>query len=117
MIAMADLPGAVRFLNEVMGFSIRTARDDYAYLTFGNAAIRLVRAPPDADMQDEARQVAVYLDVEGLDAYYDSRRAPLEALPEGRLRKPFDQDYGQREFHVIHQQLLIFVGEPVQKKD
>jgi len=33
-------------------------------------------------------------------------------LPEGRVRAPFNQPYGQREFHVIDEDsLLLFFGE------
>ena len=38
----------------------------------------------------------------------------LDPLPKGRVRAPFNQDYGQREFHVIDEDCtLIFFGEAI----
>lgn len=51
--------------------------------------------------------------VKNLDGLFEQMRARLDQLPEGRGRIPFDQPYGQREFHVIDEDsLLIFFGEP-----
>jgi hypothetical protein len=35
-------------------------------------------------------------------------------LPDGRVRAPFDQPYGQREFHVLDEDgTLVFFGEAI----
>ncbi|MEM7711155.1 MAG: hypothetical protein AAF264_10490 [Pseudomonadota bacterium] len=57
-----------------------------------------------ADDRPEARTASaeqmVYLDVPDVDALWARVGPALEALG-GRLRAPFDQPYGQREFHAI----------------
>jgi uncharacterized protein YfaP (DUF2135 family) len=36
-----------------------------------------------------------------IDALYETMKPALDLLPKARVRVPFDQPYGQREFHVI----------------
>lgn len=82
----------------------------------GNEAIKLVQAGPGMDIKnDPKRQMSCYIDVDGVDALYAAHKDKLEILPDGHLRAPFDQSYGQREFHAIHEALLIFFGEPISK--
>ncbi|MEQ8654523.1 MAG: hypothetical protein RIC87_18790 [Kiloniellales bacterium] len=38
--------------------------------------------------------------MEGLDKVYAALKPVLESLPEGRLRPPFNQPYGVREYLV-----------------
>lgn len=76
--------------------------------------MRLLGAPPGTDLSDPRRQQACYIDVVGLDELYATLKPALDELPPGRVRAPFDQDYGMREFHVIDEDaLLIFFGEPI----
>ena len=44
----------------------------------------------------------------------DAVSTGLGALPKGRVRPPFTQDYGQREFHVADEDCtLVMFGETV----
>jgi hypothetical protein len=46
--------------------------------------------------------------------YYAGMAADPEKLPTGRVTVLFNQDYGQREFHVCDEDcMLIFFGEAV----
>ena len=47
-----------------------------------------------------ATNIALTIRVRGLDALYAALKSKLDSLPEGRVRPPFDQPYGVREFHV-----------------
>ena len=56
---------------------------------------------------------ACYICVENINGLFDQMKVALEGLPEGRFKAPFNQPYGQREFHVIDEDsVLIFFGEP-----
>jgi hypothetical protein len=67
-------------------------------------------------VDDERRQNSCHIDVEGVDALYAELKPKLDTLPSGRVRAPFDRDYGQREFHVIDEgAMLIFFGEPLRR--
>lgn len=116
LLAVADIPGACDFLRDCLGFETRRLEKGYAYCVNGDGAIRFVRADPNADLEDEARQVTVYVDVDDVDAHYAAHREALDTLPQGQFRPPFEQAYGQREFHVIHGPILFFVGQPSQKE-
>lgn len=115
MVPVTDISGAVAFFVGTLGFQTRAHRDDYAYVTRDGAAVRLLAAHPTMDMSEEARQLSCYVDVTGIDALYAELKPTLDQLPAGRVRAPFDQPYGQREFHVIYEALLIFFGEPIAK--
>lgn len=54
-----------------------------------------------------------YICVENINGLYAELKPRLDLLADGRVKPPFDQPYGQREFHVIDEDgLLIFFGEP-----
>lgn len=112
LVPVTDIEKGIAFFTEILGFEARAVQDTYAYLKRDGAAIRLIQAAPDMDMVgDPKRQLSCYIDVEGVDALFEAQRHKLETLPKGHLRPPFNQDYGQREFHVIFEALLIFFGE------
>ena len=110
-VPVSDVLRASRFFHEVLEFELGATQDGYAYLHSGPAAIRLIQAEPDVDLADPARQLSCYVDVDGVDALYARLKPKLDLLSEGHVRAPFTQDYGQREFHVIYEALLIFFGE------
>ncbi|PIE13342.1 MAG: hypothetical protein CSA70_05470 [Rhodobacterales bacterium] len=58
------------------------------------------------------RQTAFSIDVDGIDAHYAAMGPALSTLTEGRVRAPFHQPYGQREFHVADENCTpVFFGE------
>ena len=84
--------------------------EGYAYIVRDDIAIRLLvctDGPPEGEQ-------SFYICVENLDALYEQMRPALNPLPNGRVRAPFNQPYGQREFHVLDEDgVLRFFGEPV----
>lgn len=114
IVPVANMERAIAFFQTSLGFAVTVKMDGYAYLTRDSIAIRLIQAAPGTDTHDPKRQQACYIDVEGLDSLYAELKPNLDQLPPGRVRAPFNQTYGQREFHVIDEDsLLIFFGESI----
>jgi len=116
MIPVANLDRSITFFTETLGFTVTFKMDGYAFLQRDAVALRLIYAGDNVDTHDPARQQACYIDVQGIDELYRGLQTELEALPEGRVRAPFDTNYGQREFHVIDEDsLCIYFGEAIGK--
>ncbi len=116
IVPVADLDRAITFFQTSLGFTVTAQMDGYAYLTRDSIAIRLIQASPGTDTHDPKRQQSCDIDVKGLDSLYAELKTNLDKLPPGRVRAPFNQSYGQREFHVIDEDsLLIFFGESIPK--
>lgn len=111
MLAVRDIDAACHFMETCLGFETAVRIEGYAFCHSDGVSVRFINAAEDADMDDSARQVAIYIDVDDVDTLYWRHKRALDALPEGQFRPPFDQDYGQREFHVIHGPFLFLVGQ------
>jgi len=108
LVPVVDVLKSVEFFEKVLGFQAIQQSDIYAYIQRDNVAIRLQKAGEDVGEQ------ACYIDVTGVDALYTELKPALDKLPAGQVRAPFNQAYGQREFHVIDlDSLLIFFGESI----
>ncbi|QFT93514.1 Glyoxalase-like domain protein [Roseovarius sp. THAF9] len=92
-----DLAASCEFF-ESLGFAPGLVQPDlgYAYCTGHGHALRVLQVSPEAEIGEQM----IYLDVDDIDAFYDELRPVLDDMPEARVRPPFNQDYGQREFHV-----------------
>ncbi len=116
-VLCSSLQNQIDFYCERLGFSCGFRQDNYAFLSRGPLAIRLLECPPRDDGKLLGEEQSFYIDVEGVDALYDSLKPGLEDLPDGRVRSPFDQPYQQREFHVIDEDgTLIFFGEDIRPR-
>ena len=115
-VPCSSLTRQIAFYRDILGFTVGYAAENYAFLRHDAVAVRLVEVFPDTDLTQPARQGSFYIDVEGLDALYAEMAPRLATLPEGRVRAPFDQDYGQREFHVADEDCtLVFFGEMISR--
>jgi len=113
-IPCTRLGAQVAFYCDILGFTVGFQADNYAFLRRDDVALRLVEVSSDVDVPHPERDGSFYIDVTGIDALYDSLRDRLERLPEGRVRAPFNQEYGQREFHVTDEDgTLVFFGQAV----
>lgn len=113
-VPCTDLGEQIGFYQGVLGFQLGFQADDYAFLKRDAAAIRLVQVYDTVDLSHPERQGSFYIDVDGLDALFASLEPNLSKLPQDRVRAPFDQPYGQREFHVKDEDCtLIFFGESI----
>ena len=109
------LADGIAFYTDMLGFEATYLADNYAFLRRDDVAVRLIEVEPGVDLQDPARQQSFYIDVQDIDNVYEQLAPRLGELPRGRVRAPFDQPYGQREFHVIDQDCtLIFFGETIE---
>jgi len=102
----------VAFYRDVLGFSVGFEAEGYAFLRRDDIAVRLVQVFEDVDLTAASRQGAFYIDVNDLNAVYSEMAPRLNSLPDGRVRPPFTQPYGQREFHVFDEDCtLVYFGE------
>lgn len=114
-VPCSSLQAQISFYRDVLGFAVGFEAENYAFLRCDSVAIRLVEVDAAIDLRSPEREGSFYVDVSGIDALYDRLRPKLDNLPSGRVRAPFDQAYGQREFHVADEDCtLVFFGEAVQ---
>lgn len=113
-VPCSDLETQIAFYVDRLGFTLGFQADNYAFLRRDAVAIRLIGVESGVDLTAPERETSFYIDVTDLDAVYKEMAPRLADLPAGRVRAPFDQPYGQREFHVIDEDCtLIFFGEAV----
>ncbi len=116
IVPVRDVEASVDFYADTLGFERRFVSDDksFAIVVHGDAALHFLRADDDASLNATANHISVYLWVKGVDDLYEAYRPKLDALDEGRVRAPFTQPYGMREFHVKDPDgCLLFFGENV----
>ena len=108
------LEAQIGFYRDILGFSVSFRADNYAFLRRDAVAIRLIEVDANIVLHHPEREQSFYIDVDGVDALYADMKPALESLPKGRVRAPFDQDYGQREFHVTDEDCtLVFFGQAI----
>lgn len=111
-VPCTSLQKQIAFYRDCLGFTVGFEAHNYAFLRRDTVAVRLVEVSGHVDLSHPKRENSFYIDVQDIDAVYASLRSALEGLPEVRVRAPFDQPYGQREFHVADEDCtLIFFGE------
>ena len=115
-VPCTSLERQIAFYRHALGFVLTFQAENYAFMRRDDVAIRLIEVDSTIDLSQPERQGSFYIDVHDIDALYEKLEPKLRALPEGRVRPPFNQDYGQRECHVIDEDCtLIFFGEAVQR--
>ncbi len=116
IVPVRDVEASVRFYTDTLGFEQRFISDDkiFATVVHGEAALHLLYTEDQASLKATANHISVYLWVRGVDDLYAAYKLKLDALEEGRVRAPFDQPYGMREFHVKDPDgCLLFFGENI----
>lgn len=115
-VPCTSLDRQLAFYRYILGFTVGFQADNYAFLRRDDIAIRLVQVDPSVDLTHAERQGSFYIDVQNIDALYANLKPGLDSLPPSRVRAPFNQDYGQREFHVADEDCtLIFFGESLRR--
>ncbi|NOD34164.1 MULTISPECIES: VOC family protein [unclassified Ruegeria] len=116
-VLCSSLQNQIDFYCKRLGFTCGFRQDNYAFLSLGPVAIRLLECPPRPDGRPLGDDQSFYIDVDDVDGLYESRRAGLADLPKGRVRPPFDQPYLQREFHVLDEDgTLVFFGQDIRPR-
>jgi len=114
-VPCTSLQAQIQFYRDALGFRVTFEAGGYAFMQRDRVAIRLVEVFDHVALDHPERENSFYIDVQGIDAVFEGLKPGLETLPEGRVRAPFDQPYGQREFHVSDEDCtLVFFGEPVE---
>ena len=116
IVPVRDVAATLDFYADVLGFERRFAADDQSFgiAVHGDAAVHFLRTSDAAALKETAANISIYMWVAGVDALYALYKPKLDDLAPGRVRPPFDQDYGMREFHVkdLDGCLLLF-GEAI----
>ena len=112
-IPCTSLETQLAFYRDVLGFELGyLAEGIYAFMRRDDIAVRLVQVSAHVDLRHPERENSFYIDVDDIDAVWAEMQPRLDGLPEDRVLMPFNQDYGQREFHVADEDCtLIFFGE------
>lgn len=117
IVPVSDVGRSVAFYTDTLGFETRFLAEDASIAIVMRepaVGLQLLHCDDPKALEATANNIAIYFHVRGLDAFYESLRARLETLPEGRLRPPFNQPYGMREFHVKDPDgCLLFFGEDI----
>ena len=106
-----DLEGAVRFLEDVLGFATVLRMDDvYAYLEREGAGLRVMARPDAILFPKDCGRFAYYLDVRDVDAVHAELKPRLDTLSPEDVHGPADKTYGQRELLIRAPdgQLVVF---------
>ena len=113
-VPCTDMERQIHFYTGVLMFEPTFVVDDYAFLKWQDIAVRLIQCPPRQDGEAVGHEHSYYIDVEDVDALYDTLKSRLGDLPPDRVRAPFNQHYGQRELHVLDADgSLIFFGQAI----
>lgn len=111
-IPCGSLKTQIVFYRAVLGFRVVFETDTYAFMRRDKIAVRLQEVAAGVDLSVPDRQQSFYVDVQGLYALHEDLKVQLGSLPKGRVRPPFAQQYGQREFHVTDEDCTtVIFGE------
>ena len=96
-----DSDEAVRFLVDTLGFRAVVEQPGYAYLDREGAGLRVMGHKDDPDeIGSPHRGFAYYVDVKDVGVVLQQIGDKLALLPDGHVRGPVDQPYGQRELMI-----------------
>lgn len=116
IVPVSDIRRSVEFYVDVLGFDLGFMAKDgsFARVSRDKAVIQFIHTD-DADvLRATANNISIYLTVDGVDRLYEFLKHGLDRLGEGRVRAPFEQPYGMREFHVKDPDgCLLFFGETI----
>lgn len=116
IVPVRDVQASVDFYVSMLGFDSVFVAADGATGEVGRdgARIMFVACDDPDTLAVTATNMSIYLQVSGLDGLWQDLSGRLQDLPRNRVRAPFDQAYGMREFHVKDPDgFLMFFGEPV----
>lgn len=99
-----DVDETCRFLRKLFDFEERKISGTYVELSLGSSTIGILKS--DGALAEQS----IYFQVESVDALWSKAEKSLIST---QHKKPFDQEYGMREFHVVvpGTNTLIFVGQ------
>lgn len=114
IVPVRNMARSLAFYRDTLGFEVRSTSDDSSYglVAREHAAVMLLQTDDAKTLKATANNISCYIWVAELDALWSELVDKLAELPDGRVRAPFTQDYGMREFHVKDPDgFLIFFGK------
>ena len=112
IVPVRDITTTLNFYAGVLGFEQRFVAEDHSFATVtrGQAAIHFTQTSDARALEATAQNISLHVWVDGLDRLFAQLEPKLSLLPKDRVRAPFDQPYGVREFHVTDPDgcLLLF---------
>ena len=102
IVPVKDLRRTHAFYADVLGFLGAEPEEGEIFLTMrrDRALIHFIETDDETVLATTATNMSNHIWLADLDAFHASIAGELEKLPPGRARPPFEQPYGQREFHV-----------------
>lgn len=96
-----DCEAAVRFFVDVLGFTPLVSSGGYAYVEREGAGLRILGHENDDEAVPSSHGgFAYYIDVRNIETVLQELGPNLARLPEGQVKGPVDQPYGQRELMI-----------------
>ena len=101
-IPVRDVEESLRFYRDVLGFEPEVGNPDYGYVLMRRGALMIALGQTDQPnaLAATSNNIQAQIWVEDLDGLWAEWAPRLADLPEGRIRAPFEQSYGTREFHL-----------------
>jgi len=102
LVPVSDIEVSVAFYRDALGFEEAIRNEDHSFVTMRRDSfmIGLQGNMPPSAVKTTGEMLAAQVWIDGLDALWSDLEAELSNLPEGRVRPPFMQPYGVKEFHV-----------------
>jgi len=106
MVSSSNVRETARFFTELFQFEISLESEGYIIVSRDNLTLHLSQASNDVSLSE------FYLEVDALDELWNSIKDKLKGL---KLREPFNQAYGMREFHIEPPctKTIMFVGQEI----
>lgn len=114
IVPVRNLAGALAFYEGALGFRVlqRNPGNSAALVERGGMRLMLLRSGDLKALQATREHLSAYVWVDDLDRLWAEVEPALARLPAHRVRPPFRQPYGMREFHVKDPDgFLLFFGE------
>lgn len=109
-----DIDAAVRFFEEILGFSALYREPGYAYVEREGCGVRMLQNHGEDGAPPGNRRFAYYFDVRDVDRLHAELKPRLDTLPPGDVHGPADKPYFQRELLVLApDENLIAFGQPI----
>jgi len=100
-VPLAEFEAAVKFFENVLGFTAHMRASDYAYLERDGCGIRIWGREGAAEAPRGRRNFRYYFDVRDVDALYAELKPKLDTLPKTDVHGPADKHYHQRELLIL----------------
>lgn len=102
IVPVRDMALTLALYVDVLGFETRELSDDskFGLVVCSEVAVMVLQSDDEAAFLATLRSISIHIWFDDADDFYSALRSKLDNLPQGRVRPPFDQPYGMREFHV-----------------